>query len=327
MVEPSAGLHKEPSAGLDKEPSAALNKQPSAALDKEPSAGLHKQPSAALNKQPSAGQNKQPSAHEEPFRLPGNTSNPDWRIWLGVTLTATWLLTLSLYIGNTVGWINMPNAPIEQVGNFLEGAFAPLAFLWLVIGYFLQKKELMQNTDAIKMQYVEIQKSANQAVIQSEAIRASESHVRKQSFLQIADAVKQQLGGIAAFLFLSSQGGSDSGAVTQEQIGELWGSLNNKDPEGFSRSLLQLSFVHGERYGYKLMYGTEIRTKHCDAFIFNFERLLDEAQSCDDTGLINDALLGMAHGHLYQRMMLYRKSPPAGFTFGVYDFDPDSMDT
>ena len=43
---------------------------------------------------------------------------------------------------------------METLGNFLEGAFAPLAFLWLVIGYFLQKKELVQNTTAIKMQYV-----------------------------------------------------------------------------------------------------------------------------------------------------------------------------
>jgi len=263
--------------------------------------------------------------NEEPFGLHGAGPAPDWRIWLGVSLTTFWLVVLSLYVANTVGWANIGNAPIETVGNFLEGAFAPLAFLWLVIGYFLQKKELMQNTDAIKMQYVEIQKSANQAVIQSEAIRATELHARQQSFLQIAESVKQQLGAISAFLFLSSQGATDSGVVSEERISELWGSLNNTDPEGFSRSLLQLSFRHGDIYAYKLLHGTAIRTQHCENFVFNFGRLVNAAAESDASGMIKDALLGGAHGRLYQRMINYRDVQPTGFEYGVYNFDPDSI--
>jgi hypothetical protein len=269
----------------------------------------------------------QPARHEEPFALHGVGSAPDWRIWLGLSLTITWLVLLSLYVANTVGWSNIGNEPIQTLGNFLEGAFAPLAFLWLVIGYFLQKKELMQNTDAIKMQYVEIQKSADQAVIQSEAIRASEMHARKQSFLQIAESVKQQLGAIAAFLFLSSQGGEgNNGLVSEARIGELWGTLNNTDPEGFSRSLLQIRFSRGEKYAYKMLYGTPIRTRHSESFIFNFERLLKHANNADEDGLIRDALLGGAHGRLYMWMDQYKETPPAGFTYGVYDFDPDSIE-
>lgn len=263
--------------------------------------------------------------NEQPFGLHGVGSGPDWRIWFGVSLTTFWLIVLSLYVSNTVGWANIGNAPIETVGNFLEGAFAPLAFLWLVIGYFLQKKELMQNTDAIKMQYVEIQKSADQAVIQSEAIRATELHALQQSFLQIAESVKQQLGAISAFLFISSQGAADSGVVSEERISELWGSLNNTDPEGFSRSLLQLSFRHGDIYAYKLLYGTAIRTQHCDNFIFNFDRLVNAAAESDASGMIKDALLGSAHGRFYQRMIGYRDTQPPGFEYGVYNFDPDSI--
>ena len=174
-----------------------------------------------------------PTIKEQPFRLHGLGTGPDWLIWFGLAVTVIYLGILSLYVANTIGWSNIGSAPIETVGNFLEGAFAPLAFLWLVIGYFLQKKELMQNTDAIKMQYVEIQKSAEQAEIQAEAIKASELHTRRQTFLQITESVRQQLGGIAAFLFLSSQGASNNGIVTEERIGELWGSMNNTDPEGF----------------------------------------------------------------------------------------------
>ena len=263
---------------------------------------------------------------EEPFRLHGAGSGSDWRIWFGVGITVTWLVVLSLYIAHSVGWSNIGNQSIEIVGTFLEGAFAPLAFLWLVIGYFLQKKELMQNTDAIKMQYIEIQKSADQAVIQSEAIRASEMHAHKQSFLQIAESVKQQLRAIAAFLFLSSQGASATGLVSEERISELWGSLNNTDPEGFSRSMLQIRFTQGTRYAYKLLYGTPIRTKHCENFIFNFEWLLQTATDSDENLMIRDALIGSAHGRLYSWMIDYREKPPEGFTYSLFDFDPDSID-
>jgi hypothetical protein len=263
---------------------------------------------------------------EQPFNLQATTA-PDWRIWMGLSLTTAWLLLLSIYIAGSIGWGNIGNEPIERLGAFLEGAFAPLAFLWLVIGYFLQQKELMQNTAAIKMQYVEIQKSAEQAVIQSEAIRASEQHARKQSFLQIGEAVRHQLGHIAAFLFLSSQGSaSGSGVVTSERIGELWGSLNNTDPEGFSRSLLQMRFNNGENYAYKLLFGTAIRTRHSESFIFNMERLLNAAGKSDEDGMIRDAFLGGAHGRLYLWMIDQRDNPPPGFEYGNFDFDPDSIE-
>lgn len=251
---------------------------------------------------------------------------PDWRIWLGLGLTVAWLALMSIYIGATVGWGALAHAPMDLMGNFLEGAFAPLAFLWLVIGYFLQKKEITQNTAAIKMQHAEIQKSAEQAAIQSQAMQETERHARMQSFLQMAEVVRRQLGGIAGFLFLSSQGATGSGNVSQETIADMWGKISGADPEGFTRSLLQLRFVHGERYAYKLLYGTAIRTRHSESFVFHFERLLKVATECDDQGIIRDALIGTANGRMYRWMIETRDQPPPGFVQGVYDFDPDSID-
>ena len=262
---------------------------------------------------------------ETPFSI-FDSSAPDWRIWMGVSITTLWLIMLSIYVSGTVGWGDIGQAPIEQLGSFLEGAFAPLAFLWLVIGYFLQKKELMQNTNAIKMQYVEIQKSAAQSEIQSKAIKASELHARKESFLRIAESVKQQLGFIMGFLYLSSQGAGGSGAVSDEKIGGLWSAMSQNDPEIYSRSMMQIHFRHGENYAYKLFYGTAIRTRHCENFIFNFERLIKAAEECDDDGMIRDSLLGSAHGFIFNRMITFRDSPPRGFTYGNFDFDPDSFD-
>ena len=261
----------------------------------------------------------------EPTGRPASSS-PDWRIWLGLSLTTVWLLLLSIYVASSIGWRNIGSAPIETLGNFLEGAFAPLAFLWLVIGYFLQKKELVQNTDAITMQFAAIQKSADQSVIQSEAIRASEQHARRESFLRIAENVKQQLGNRMGLLFISSQGSTATGVVSGEKISQMWNALNKTDPESFSRSMLELQTMHGEYYAYKLLYGTPTRTRHSEDFIFNFARLLRAADACDEDGMIRDSLVGSAHGFIYNRMIAIRDKPPAGLQYGVYDFDPDTLD-
>jgi hypothetical protein len=262
---------------------------------------------------------------EEPFSLFAENA-PDWRIWFGLSVTVLWLIVLSIYISGSIGWANLSSSPIATVGNFLEGAFAPLAFLWLVIGYFLQKKELAQNTQAIKLQYVEIQKSATQAAIQSEAISATELHARRESFLRIAESVKQQLGAIMGFLFISSQGASGSGLVSSEKMSEIWSKMSQNDPEIFSRNMLELQFRYGAGYAYKVLFGTLVRTRHSENFIFNFERLLRAAAACDEDRMIYDSVIGSAHGYIYSRLIQLRDEPPEGFSFGVYDFNPDSIE-
>ena len=63
----------------------------------------------------------------------------DWRIQFGLGVTFLWLCAGALYISGTVGWASFIDLPIAELGNFLEGAFAPVAFLWLVIGLFIQQ--------------------------------------------------------------------------------------------------------------------------------------------------------------------------------------------
>jgi hypothetical protein len=251
----------------------------------------------------------------------------DWRVLFGLTMTFVYLILMGLYINLQVGWGEFVRLTVERMGSFLEGAFAPLAFLWLVIGYFLQKKELSQNTDAMKMQFVEIQKSAEQAVLQSEAIARSEVHQRRESFLKLAELVRTQLGQIVGLLFLSSQmAEGNEQHVPPEKLAELWTSVGRDDPEIFSREMLRLTTVSSVQYRYKLFFGTEIRKRHTESFEHSFERLLRTAEGCDEENMIGDALMGSAHGSLYRRIQQVRGDTPEEFTPGVYDFDPDSRE-
>lgn len=238
---------------------------------------------------------------------------PDWRIWLGLCITVGWLLLGILYVGSSIGWTHIGEQPAEVIGNFLEGAFAPLAFLWLVIGYFLQQKELSQNTEALRQQFREIQRTAEQAVKQTETISAQERHARQQIFLQVHELVRRQLGAIAGLLFISSQAAGDEGPqVSDEEIAELWGQLNQGDPDVFCRRILNLHFEldsFAERLDF--FYGTEIRARHTNNFIFSIERLLTRARAADTDGILEDAIIGSAYGFVYNIATQYRTHAPA----------------
>ena len=46
----------------------------------------------------------------------------------------------------------LTTAELNEIGDFLAGAFSPIAFLWLVIGYFMQSKELRMQREAFVRQ-------------------------------------------------------------------------------------------------------------------------------------------------------------------------------
>lgn len=69
---------------------------------------------------------------------------------IGLVISALWLGAFALILffkfddARTLG--------LNEWGDFLSGATAPLALFWLVIGYFLQGEELRLNTAALRAQ-------------------------------------------------------------------------------------------------------------------------------------------------------------------------------
>jgi hypothetical protein len=53
----------------------------------------------------------------------------------------------------------------------------------------------------------------------------------------------------------------------------------------------------------ELLWGTPVRSGHSENFIRAFERLLVQAERCDNDGLIADAIRGGTHGRLYRFMI------------------------
>ena len=226
----------------------------------------------------------------------------DWRLVLASTITLFWLGFGIFYLAVYIGWSKFFEQPLDSLGSFLEGAFAPLAFLWLVIGYFLQQKELSANTTAIQKQHIEMQKSAEHAAVQVASIQTSVLHSQQQSFIRIYEMVRVSLGSIVGMLYVSSQGQGGTALIDTDEITSLWSEMMNGDVDLFVRRFL---FINGsdEQDMQELLYGTEIRTRHSNNFIRQFGRIIDNAKACDPEGMLLDAICNSAHGRLYEIML------------------------
>lgn len=224
----------------------------------------------------------------------------DWRVWFGLTLTFAWLTLGAAYIANTIGWAKFVTLRVDQLGSFLEGAFAPLAFLWLVVGYFLQKKELEHNTTVLQAQLAQVERATEQAVIQSEKMAASEMHARQETFLKVAQTVRGQLGTIMGLLVISSQSANAGGSVTPAEQAHMFAQLSQSDPEIFSRKMLEIHIQASAEDQFAMFYGSPVRARHSNNFIYTFERLIARAMDVDNDGMICDSLYSNAHGLVYR---------------------------
>ena len=230
-------------------------------------------------------------------RLRTFISDRDWRIWFGLVVTFVWIGGGLWFVIGTVSADPDQEMTLGVIGNFLEGAFAPLAFLWLVLGLFMQQRELSNNTEMLR-------RTSEQSEKQTQAIAATEMNARQETFFKIAESVKHQLGGISGMLFASGLGPVGSERYNRDEITEMFRSAANGDGEIFARQFLSMDFL--EEGGLQsLLYETDIRRRHTRNFRRTFERLLELARGCDVDGIIVDAMKQSAFGLLYQRMSDY----------------------
>ena len=221
----------------------------------------------------------------------------DWRIWLGIIITLLWIVGGGWYVLQISETAPTQNFSLGAVGSFLEGAFAPLAFLWLVLGLFIQQRELANNTEAVR-------RTSEQSEKQTQAIAATEMNARQETYFKIAENVKHQLGGISGMLLVSSIGPVGSGRINREQMDDYFAQAARGDDSVFARMFISTDFLD-EGGLEEMLYGTEIRTKHSRNFMRAFEKLRRLARNCDVDSIIEDTLMQAAFGLLYQRMVSY----------------------
>ncbi|MEJ5863537.1 hypothetical protein [Pseudomonas farsensis] len=95
------------------------------------------------------------------------------RTKLALSITALYLCGFSLVAG--FRGCELVSLPLNELGDFLAGAFGPLALAWLVFGYLQQGDELRQGTKALLLQAEELKASVHQ---QNEMVEVTKQSLR-----------------------------------------------------------------------------------------------------------------------------------------------------
>ena len=113
---------------------------------------------------------------------------------IGYVITVTWVIMISVIL--YFRWNDSVNMTLNEWGDFLAGATAPMAFLWLIIGYVLQRQELHMNTEALKEQQAELSKQVEELSKQNILTQSA-----VESLGDLADAINKQSDAITRASF------------------------------------------------------------------------------------------------------------------------------
>ena len=69
---------------------------------------------------------------------------------IGLALSAIYVGGLVMYLA--IQGQNPANLELNELGDFLGGVSSPLAFLWLVLGFFQQGREIRLSSKALHLQ-------------------------------------------------------------------------------------------------------------------------------------------------------------------------------
>ena len=82
---------------------------------------------------------------------------------IGILITFIWLSAFAVVL--VANWDSAKKLSLNEWGDFLAGITAPLALIWIVIGYFLQSEELRLNTRALEAQHDELKRQVSETAI------------------------------------------------------------------------------------------------------------------------------------------------------------------
>ncbi len=177
-------------------------------------------------------------------------------------------------------WPQITMLSLNALGDFFAGLFAPLALLWLVLGFFQQGEEL-------RLQAAELNASVKHAGDQAAALSASEKYTKQEirwhTFNNYIGMVSSLASDIYFVVFQSSRSGrTRQGSLTRQiddDLSAIWARFEQGDREIVLAKLLgELSRSSAWQTDTRL-WSEERDGMTLEGRIKAFERALDEASS------------------------------------------------
>lgn len=70
--------------------------------------------------------------------------------FIGMAITALWLLVSAIYVQSNMGFVGLFTQQPHILGGFMAGIMAPVAFLWMILGYFQRGAEMRDYAEIMR---------------------------------------------------------------------------------------------------------------------------------------------------------------------------------
>lgn len=148
----------------------------------------------------------------------------------GFLLTAFWLAIFLKIV--VVNWSSAKLLSFNEWGDFLAGLTAPLALLWLVIGYFQQGKELHLNTEALLAQQEQLKRQVQETAVLAENSERQAIAAERMALLSKEESEKAALKERAeAQPLFRPKGGNKNGATIKTTLRNDGATVSNVSVE------------------------------------------------------------------------------------------------
>lgn len=158
-----------------------------------------------------------------------NQNSLNW----GIGITVIWLAVITSFW--IFGGLSSPTS-LNELGDFLAGIFAPIAFLWLILGYVQQGKQLEQNTKALEQQERALQ-------LQIDEMRQGIEQQKIVTNIQKEQLFESQKSREARFFILQSKVRTvfDNSEITNNCLVALRLTIANLGNDAFNVKVKQLN--------------------------------------------------------------------------------------
>lgn len=119
------------------------------------------------------------------------------------SISILWIISMACLLilkRNTLGKLGL-----NEIGDALAGAFAPLGFFWLVAGFYQQGKGLEQNSEALKLQVKELKASTDALNLQAKELRNSVDEQKRIFEIQKSEMLSKHFAARPHLEFKTSQ--------------------------------------------------------------------------------------------------------------------------
>lgn len=236
-------------------------------------------------------------------------SKINWFLVIPSLGSLIWLISITIFVYWKFHSIDdFLKQDFNALGDFLAGAFAPLATFWLVYAVVIQSRQLKMQSLDLQLQHEEIAEAVKQAKEQAASLKKNTEQFARDAFYRLLDYRERELNFYISKFLLNSPTMSGvkghiltvNGDFKSEE--ELWNIYSNGKKEVF-QEIFNEFYKEKPQYLHLDVIRNYENTKTVDIIICIYEEILEITNSLPEPNkiykeYIENLMIGTIYGYL-----------------------------